>query len=40
MNADPINMIHTGQQSTKYGLKEELKGDKKLYWFEYSSRNQ
>ena len=24
MNADPINMIHTGQESTKEGLIEEL----------------
>ena len=26
MNADIINLIHTSQQSTKEGLKEELKG--------------
>ena len=26
MNADTVNMIHTGQQTTKYGLNEELDG--------------
>ena len=26
MNADPINMIHTSQQSTKEGSEEELEG--------------
>ena len=25
MNSDPINMIHTNQQSTKEGLKKNLK---------------
>ena len=27
MNTDPINMIHTSQQSTKEGLNKELEGD-------------
>ena len=27
MNADPINIMCTIQQSTKEGLKEEIKGD-------------
>ena len=26
MNADPMNMIHTSQQSTKEGLNNELEG--------------
>ena len=36
--ADPINMIHTSQQATKYGLGKEIEGDYNLYQYNCSSR--
>ena len=40
IEAYPINMIHTSQQSTKEVLNEEFEGDNNLYRFNCSLINQ